>query len=124
MRDANLPIYALSANEAAALADLSPRRVRQLHNDGDLPILPIKARGVLFDSAWLAHLLVGRSATNTRQGRRRVRAAFCVALGWLLSEGDRATEDRPLLIGVFERNGLTRDDALEALGHARGLLKR
>lgn len=104
--------FAFTADQLAAWFYITPRRVRQLAEDGDLPRL---GRGT-FDGAWLCYLLMGRKITG--EGRAKLAASVCVAIGWT-SASCGAKGEREAFIGMFERNGLDRDDALMALGAAQ-----
>lgn len=110
--------FAMTAPQLGEQFNITPRRVRQYVEDGHLPRL---GRG-LFDLGWLAHLRAGEAACA--QMHRKPAAPTLVALSWLLASGERATQDRALLIALFGRNGKSSDDALEALGEARALVAR
>lgn len=104
--------FAFTADELAACFSITPRRVRQLAEDGDLPRL---GRGT-FDGAWLCYLLTGRKIMERTSPK--LSAAVYVAIGWS-SVVIGAKGERQAFIGLFERNGLSRDDALIALGAAQ-----
>lgn len=104
--------FAFTADQLAACFSITPRRVRQLAEDGDLPRL---GRGT-FDGAWLCYLLTGRKIMEA--ANKKLPAAVYVAIGWS-SVICGAKGERQAFIEMFERNGLDRDDALIALGAAQ-----
>lgn len=108
------PPFAFTADELAACFSLTPRRIRQFAEDGDLPRL---GRGT-FDGAWLCYLLMGRR--RTENSKVKPTAPVCVAIGWRVG-APGTPEEREAFVGLFERNGLSRDDALLALGAASGV---
>lgn len=107
--------YALSAPELAALFGISARRVGQYRDDG---LLPTITRG-RFDAGWLHHLRTGEKITQSV--RLRLGRDVLVAIGWLscLDSREPEAEDLEAFARLFERNGLTRNEALLALGRAQ-----
>lgn len=111
--------YAMTAPELAQMFDLTPRRIGQYRDDG---LLPAIERGK-FDSAWLLYVRKGqeRAARLSNKPGRDV----LVALGWLAGVNDKPSEDDlAAFCRLFERNGLTRDAALVAVGRAQQLMAR
>jgi hypothetical protein len=115
--DKALP-YAMTAADLAADHGLTPRRIRQYQEAGSIRAL---SRG-LFDAGWFAHLRTGEALTTHH--RRKPGTHGLVATGWLHAVGGNPSkEDRAALVALFERNGHTGDDALQALGEARTVLR-
>lgn len=111
------PPYAMTATDLAAMHSLTPRRVTQYRDDGHITPL---SRG-LFDAGWFSHLRAGEALCKNH--RRKPAAFVLVACGWLHAVGSRATEDRAHLVALFVRNGHTAEDALQALGEARAVMR-
>ena len=111
--------YAMTAPELAQMFGLTPRRIGQYRDD---QLLPTIERGK-FDVAWLLNLRVGeKRASNLR---KRPDRDTLVALGWLSGTNDKPNDDDLEAFGkLFERNGLTRDAALLAVGRALQLVAR
>lgn len=109
----------MTAPEIGAILDLTPRRVTQYREDG---LLPTIERGK-FDLGWLLNLRLGeKRASNLR---KRPDRETLVALGWLSGMADKPSDDDLAAFGkLFERNGLTRDAALLAVGRAMQLVTR
>ena len=73
--------------------------------------------------AWTLYYTTGCSMVSSWM-RKPKDAKTLVALAWLNGVGDPSQEDITAFAALFERNGLSRDAALMALGTARGLLGR
>ncbi|MFC0130736.1 hypothetical protein [Ralstonia solanacearum] len=111
--------YAMTAPELAQMFDLTPRRVTQYRDD---KLLPTIERG-RFDAAWLLYLRKGQERTTNL--RSKPDRDTLVALGWLAGVNDKPSNDDLAAFGnLFERNGLTRDAALLAVGRAQQLMAR
>lgn len=111
--------YAMTAREIGELLEITPRRVTQYRDAG---LLPTIERGK-FDMAFLMYLRHGELITR-KAGVRANRDAL-VARGWLVGHPDELSpDDLTAFAGLFERNGLTRDAALLALGRAQSMVKR
>ncbi len=111
--------YAMTAPELAQMFDLTPRRIGQYRDDG---LLPAIERG-RFDVAWLLYLRKGQERTTNL--RKRPDRDTLVALGWLGGTNDKPSQDDlAAFCKLFERNGLTRDAALLAIGRAQQLMAR
>ena len=109
--------FAMTAHEIGAILGITPRRVTQYRDDG---LLPTIERGK-FDTAFLLYLRVGEK--RTRNLRKRPDRDMLVALGWLGGVNDKpADDDVAAFSKLFERNGLTRDTALLAVGRAMQLV--
>lgn len=113
------PIYSLTTNDLADACGITPRRVRQYVEDRLIqPLTPGR-----FDLGWFAHLRCGERIFAKHQ--RKPDKAVLVAAGWLSGIGGQVSAaDKTCLSGLFKRNGQTNEDALEALGEARALLRR
>lgn len=113
------PIYSLTTSDLADACNISPRRVRQYVEDRLLqPLSPGR-----FDLGWFAHLRCGERIFAKHQ--RKPDTAVLVAAGWLSGTGGQVSgADKACLVGLFKRNGRSSEDALEALGEARALLRR
>lgn len=111
--------FAMTAPEIGKFLGITPRRVTQYRDDG---LLPTIKRG-RFDMAWLLYLRIGeKRASNLR---KRPDRDTLVALGWLAgTSGAPAADDLAVFGTLFERNGLTRDAALLAVGCAMQLVAR
>ncbi|MFJ2995481.1 hypothetical protein [Pandoraea sp. NPDC087047] len=111
--------FAMTAPELAEIFGLTARRVTQYRDDRLLPTLE---RG-RFDFAWLLYLRKGQErTTNVRNKPDR---DTLVALGWIAGMNDKPSNDDLEAFGkLFERNGLTRDAALLAVGRALQLVAR
>ncbi|MDK3021714.1 hypothetical protein QO239_03720 [Cupriavidus taiwanensis] len=111
--------FAMTAPEIGALLGITSRRVTQYRDDGMLPTIE---RGK-FDAAFLLHLRKGEQRSSRL--RTRPDRDTLVALGWLSGMDDKPSDDDLAAFGrVFERNGLTRDAALLAVGRAMQLVTR
>lgn len=109
----------MSASELAELFGITPRRVTQYRDD---KLLPTIERGK-FDVGWLLWLRKGQERA-VRLPRKPARDTL-VALGWLGGVDDKPSDDDLAMFGkLFERNGLTRDAALVAIGRAQQLVGR
>lgn len=106
--------YTQTASEIAADHNISASRVRQYATAGHLPR---HGRG-RFDAIYFACLRSGESICASR--RRKAAAPVLAALGWL-DAGEK--EDRDLFVGLLERNGVPRPDAVCALSEAKALLQ-
>lgn len=113
------PIYSLTTTELASMCGITPRRARQYSEDGLIqPLSPGR-----FDVGWFVHLRCGEKIFAKHQ--RRPDTSVLVAAGWLSGTGGQASDaDKACLAGLFKRNGRSSEDALEALGEARALLRR
>lgn len=111
--------YAMTAPELAQTFDLTPRRIGQYRDDG---LLPTIERGK-FDVAWLLYLRKGQDCSANL--RKRPDRDTLVALGWLAGvKGKPSDDDLAAFCKLFERNALTRDAALLAVGRAQQLMTR
>lgn len=108
--------YLMSAPDIAEVLGITARRVTQYRDER---LLPTIERGK-FDVAFLMHLRLGEKVK--KNARQRPDRDTLVAIGWLSSVGsnDLTVEDLDAFAQLFERNGLTRDQAMLALGRARG----
>lgn len=104
--------------EMADLLGLTERRLRQFVEAG---AIPRPERGKI-DFGWAVHYFGGAKMTESLE--HKPAPGVLVALAWATGQGADATAQRAHLIGLFERNGKTRDEALLALGHAQALLNR
>ena len=109
-------IWAVTIDYAAQCLRVSPRRIRQLIEDG----LAVRHGRGRVDIAWLMHAEAGRARWGRRPGRPDVLSL--VALGWLAAHDfNPDPDDLALLVGVAERNGHTAEAARVALGVAQAL---
>lgn len=109
----------MSSTEIGAILGITPRRVGQYRDDG---LLPTIERG-RFDLAWLCYLRIGE--TRARRSNKRPDRETLVCMGWLSAQDDApSNEDLVALFGLFERNGISREAVLLAVGCAQGLLRR
>ncbi|MCF1440393.1 hypothetical protein ACI2UZ_01735 [Ralstonia nicotianae] len=109
----------MTAPELAQTFGLTPRRIGQYRDDG---LLPAIARG-RFDVAWLLYLRKGQERTTNLRSKPDRDAL--VALGWLAGVNDKPSDDDlAAFCKLFERNALTRDAALLAVGRAQQLMTR
>ncbi|OXI91200.1 hypothetical protein CFB40_12130 [Burkholderia sp. AU31652] len=84
--------------------------------------MPAIERGK-FDVAFFCYLRKGEERAEGL--RNRPNRDTLVALGWLAGTKDRPSDEDVAAFGkLFERNGLTRDAALVALGRAQQLVAR
>jgi hypothetical protein len=98
---------------------LSPRRVRQFTEEGNLPRL---GRG-LVDLTWALYFQAG-SLQVSNMARKPRDGKTLVALAWLSGlDKDPTAKDIENFADLFKRNGFTRDQALMALGRAEVLLE-
>lgn len=104
-----------TANDLAAMHNITPRRVTQYRDDGYLPTIE---RG-RFDLGFFTHLRCGE--LRARNTAKRPDRDTLVALGWLvgMGEDELSNEDLNLFCDLFQRNGLTREAALIAIGRAQ-----
>ena len=110
------PLWAVSIEYAAQCLRVTPRRVRQLIEDG----LAVRHGRGRVDIAWLMHAEAGRARWGRRPGKPA--PLTLVALGWLAAHDfNPEPDDVPLLLGVAERNGHTAEAARVALGVAPAL---
>ena len=106
--------HCASQDEIGKTLGISGRHVRRYAEQGLLPTL----KPGRHDVTWLANLRAGEVVA--RKLDIVVDAITLVALG---RGDDQGKENTQLFIELCERNGKTRDDALFALGRARGLKK-
>ena len=105
-------------NAVAQCLDITPRRIRQLVEDGSIPRIE---RGHV-DAAWAMYCYAGSIQVYNWVDKPRDPKVL-VALSWLSGLGSNPTaKDIDTLAETFKRNGFTRDDALLAIGRAQGLL--
>lgn len=111
--------HLMTATELAAIFELTPRRIGQYRDDRMLPAIE---RGK-FDAVWLVYLRKGEERAEGL--RNRPSRDTLVALGWLAGVKDKPSDDDLAAFpALFERNGLTRDAALLAIGRATQLVAR
>ncbi|WP_371112809.1 hypothetical protein [Ralstonia pseudosolanacearum] len=111
--------FAMTASELGEIFGVTARRVAQYRDD---KLLPTIERGK-FDVAWLLWLRKGEQ--RAAKLRNKPDRDTLVALGWLGGVNDKLSEDDLVAFAkLFERNGLTRDAALLALGRAQQLMAR
>ena len=111
--------FAMTASELGAGLGITARRVTQYRDDR---LLPTIERGK-FDPAFLVNLRKGEQRGNKL--RNRPDRDTLLALGWLAGVNDKPSEDDlAAFCRLFERNGLTRDAALLAVGRAQQLMAR
>lgn len=112
-------IHTMTASELGECLGITARRVQQYRDD---KLIPAIERG-RFDPSFLLWLRKGEQrAKNLRQKPNR---DTLVAMGWLSGvDDDPADDDLTAFCGLFERNGLTRDAALLAVGRAQQLVTR
>lgn len=111
--------FAMTAPQLADLFNITARRVTQYRDDR---LLPTIERGK-FDMAWLLYIRAGekRAAKLHDKPDRDT----LVALGWLCGVDDKpSNEDLAAFAGLFERNSLTHDAALLAMGRSMQLVAR
>ncbi|WP_275906127.1 hypothetical protein [Burkholderia semiarida] len=114
-----MSVHLMTASELAAIFEITPRRIGQYRDDR---LLPAIERG-RFDASWLLYLRKGEERAEGL--RNRPSRDTLVALGWLAGSNDKPSDDDVAMFGkLFERNGLTRDAALVALGRAQQLVAR
>lgn len=110
------PLWAVSIEYAAQCLRVTPRRVRQLIEDG----LAVRHGRGRVDIAWLLHAEAGRARWGRRPGKPA--PLTLVALGWLAAHDfNPESDDVALLVAVAERNGHTAEAARVALGVAQAL---
>ncbi|QXZ10777.1 helix-turn-helix domain-containing protein [Comamonas sp. Y33R10-2] len=107
----------LTAPDIAEIVGLTPRRIRQWAEDGQL-----KRQGVgLYDVGWCMYLAIANKAAP--QQIKKHGASVMVAWSWLSGVANPPTPaDRTALVGLFKRNGFTADDAAQAIGTALALI--
>ncbi|EHP42305.1 hypothetical protein OR16_15289 [Cupriavidus basilensis OR16] len=111
--------FAMTAPEIGAILGITARRVTQYRDD---KLLPAVERGK-FDPVFLLYLRKGEQRADGL--RRRPDRDTLLALGWLGGVHDKPSDEDLAAFGtVFERNGLTRDAALVAIGRAMQLVTR
>lgn len=106
----------LTAPEIAEIVGLTPRRIRQWAEDGQL-----KRQGAgLYDVSWCIYLSIAHKAAPQPVKKRG--APVMVAWAWLGGAGKSpSAADRTSFAGLFKRNGFTADDAAQAIGTALAL---
>ena len=111
--------FTATATELGQFHDLSARRIRQYAEDG---LLPVVERG-RFDAVFFMYLRIGERSTRNAS-KRRDRDTL-VALGWLSGVGNEpSNDDAQAFANLFQRNGLSREQALMAIGRAQGLVRK
>lgn len=111
--------YLQPVNVVAECLGLSPRRVRQFCENGDVPRL---GRGQV-DLTWTLYFHAGSLQVSSLTRKPRD-AQTLVALAWLTGlDKDPTAKDIDSFADLFKRNGFTREQALMALGRAEGILE-
>lgn len=113
------PAYSMTTTELADACGISARRCRQYVEDRLIqPLAPGR-----YDLGWFSHLRCGEKIFQRHQ--RKPGTAILVAAGWLSSVGSEVSAaDKSALAELFKRNGKTSEEAMEALGEARALLRK
>lgn len=111
-------IHIQSIDTVAQCLDITPRRIRQFCESGDIPRI---GRGHVC-LTWAMYYYAGSLQVEEWANKPRDPKTL-VALAWLTGLGTKpSATDIEALADTFKRNGFTRDDALLAIGRAQGLL--
>lgn len=110
--------FVATSTELGQMHGLSPRRIRQYAEDG---LLPVVERG-RFDPVFFMYLRMGEH--RTRNASKRPDRDALVALGWLAGVGEPSNEDAQAFAKLFQRNGLSHEQALIAIGRAQGMVRK
>ncbi|MER2511200.1 MAG: hypothetical protein ABTQ25_02055 [Nitrosomonas ureae] len=104
-------------NLVAQCLDITPRRIRQFIENGDIPRL---GRGQVC-LTWAMYFYAGSLAVEG-WAHKPTDAKTLYAIAWLTGLGTKpSSKDIEACAATFVRNGFTRDDALRAIGQAEGL---
>lgn len=111
--------YLQPVNVVAECLGLSPRRVRQFCENGDVPRL---GRGCV-DLTFAMYFHAG-SLQVSNMARKPRDAQTLVALSWLTGiDSNPSAKDIDAFAELFKRNKFTREQALMAIGRAEVLLE-
>ena len=111
------PDYLFTAQELSECLRVSDRRIRQMAYEGKIKS---PQRG-LYDFSWAMHYYIAQEKAPERVKQHGTNVM--VAWGW--ARGDHKNIDQEsigLFCGMFERNGIKRDEALICLGKALAFL--
>lgn len=113
--------YMMTAAEIGEILGVTDRRVRQLAAEAG-----IKAAGHTYDTAWLLsyHAATKAAPESIKRAGAPAMVAWSQVAGSTIGGKSYLPEDGECLVDIFARNGLSRDDAMVAIGRARHVLKR
>lgn len=105
----------MTAPQIGELLSLTPRRIRQWAEDGQL-----KRQGAgLYDLGWCIYLSAGQKAPPRV---KKHGAPVMVAWAWLCGVANQpSAADRTAFADLFKRNGFASDEAAQAIGTALAL---
>lgn len=122
MKQERLQDHLQTAREVAETLRLTDRRIRQLAYEGKIKS---PARG-LYDITWAIHYVAAQAAAPERLkelNSPELMVAWSWSFDFVINKMPIDSENLELFVGLFERNGISRDNALITLGKAMAFVR-